>query len=337
MNKTLYLLGFIIISNISFAQLDLSTVLEGGVDDAEVFLENFIEPATAGFGYGLNGGWYNTAKTHKKFGFDISVISSVSLIPTSKEFFSFNNADYTNIRLTDTSVSSASIPTLLGPFSGAGAENNRPLLKFTFDNGNDDISISAPPGLGLKEDIGYNIIPTATIQGGIGLFKHTDFKFRYIPKISAQDAELSTFGIGLMHDIKHWLPFINKLPIDMSALIAWTNVKSKVSLNPTDEPTQSVEFDTNSLTFQLVASKKVSIFTFYGGVGTSSFNSEVNLLGTYETESKSYTDPISLNFKGGSLRSNLGLKLKLLIFTFSADYAFQEYNTFTAGFGFSIK
>ncbi len=337
MNKAFKLLGLLFVGHISFAQLDLSTVLEGGVDDAQVFLENYIEPATAGFGYGLNGGWYNTAKTHKRFGVDISVISSASLIPTNKEFFTFNNADYTNIKLTDNSVSSASIPTLLGTFSGAGAENNRPLLNFTFNEGNDDISISAPPGLGLKEDIGYNIIPTATIQAGIGLFKHTDVKFRYIPKISAQDAELSTFGIGLMHDIKHWLPFINKLPIDMSALIAWTNVNSKVSLNPTDEPTQAVEFDTNSLTFQLVASKKLSILTIYGGIGTSSFNSEVSLLGNYKTESKTYTDPINLNFKGQSLRSNVGVRLKLLIFTFSADYAFQEYNTFTAGFGFSIR
>ena len=337
MNKLLNFIICIFIVQVSSAQIDLSTVLEGGVDDAELFLENYLEPMPAGFGYGLNGGWYNTAKTHKRFGFDISVISSVSFVPTSKEYFTFNNAEYTNIKLTDPSISTAKIPTLLGPLSGAGAENNRPLLKFTHSDGNDDISISAPPGLGLKEDIGYNVIPSATIQGGIGLFKHTDLKIRYIPEIKTNDSEFSAFGLGIMHDIKRWLPFINKLPLDMSALIAWNNVKSKVSLNSDEERKQAVQFDTNSLTFQLVASKKLSIFTFYGGVGASSFISNVSLLGKYETDNKVYTDPIDLNFKSETLRSNLGLRIKLLLLTISADYAFQEYSTFTAGIGFSIR
>ncbi|MGB0443709.1 MAG: DUF6588 family protein [Flavobacteriaceae bacterium] len=33
----------------------------------------------------------------------------------------------------------------------------------------------------------------------------------------------------------------------------------------------------------------------------------------------------------------MGLRLKLLALTLSADYAFQEYDTFTAGIGFSIR
>jgi len=336
MNKLLNFIICIFIGQMSYAQIDLSIVLEGGVDDAELFLENYLDPMPAGFGYGLNGGWYNTAKPHKKLGFDISVVSSVSFVPTSKEYFTFNNAEYTSIKLTDPSTSTAKIPTLLGPLSGAGAENNRPLLKFTDSDGN-DISISAPPGLGLKEDIGYNVIPIATLQGGLGVFKKTDLKFRFIPKLSLDDSEFSAFGLGVMHDIKQWIPFVNKLPIDMSALIAWSNVKSKVFLDPNNEPTQAVQFDTNSFTLQLVASKKVSIFTFYGGVGTSSFNSKVSLLGQYKTESNVFTDPINLDFKSESLRSNLGLRLKLLALTLSADYAFQEYNTFTAGIGFSIR
>jgi hypothetical protein len=42
-------------------------------DDAEKLLGAYIDPAMTGLIYGMNNGWYHTAKVHKLFGFDISI------------------------------------------------------------------------------------------------------------------------------------------------------------------------------------------------------------------------------------------------------------------------
>jgi len=169
MKKQLATLFFVLTGFASFGQINLESILEGGTSDAQVLLQGYIEPFPTGFGNGINGGWYTTAKAHKFLGIDISVIANGAFVPSKNETFTFNNADYTNIKLDDSSISSAEIPTIFG----SQALADRPLLEFTDGNG-DKISTSALPGSGLKEEIGYNVVPSAMIQAGVGLFKKTD-------------------------------------------------------------------------------------------------------------------------------------------------------------------
>lgn len=334
MKKNITTLILVFSTIVSFAQIDIETILEGGVDDAETFLKGYLQPAPTGFGYGMNGGWYTTARPHKMFGFDVRVIATASLVPTSSETFTFNNADYDNIKLDDSSLSSDQLPTIFG----SQKLEDRPLLEFS-SNGN-TISSSTLPGSGIKDAIGYNIVPSAMVQVGLGIFKNTDIKFRFIPKQSQPEYEFSTLGFGIMHDLKQWIPFVKRLPIDVSAIVAWNDVKSKFILN-SDQPSsdQAFEFNTKTFMFQIIASKKIAFFTLFGGLGTSSYNSDVNLLGTYSTSqtNTTYTDPIKMNYKGSSFRGNVGLNMKLLFLNLSADYAVQEFNTFTVTAGFSIR
>lgn len=332
--KKIFSFIFILNCIVSFAQIDLESIFEGGTNDAQTFFKGYIQPAPTGFGNGINGGWYTTAKTHKFLGIDISVIANAAFVPKDAETFTFNNADYTNIKLDDTSISSAELPTIFGSQELV----DRPLLEFSNSNGETIITSSTLPGSGLKDAIGYNVVPSAMIQAGIGLFKNTDLKVRFIPKQSADEYEFSTFGLGIQHDLKQWIPFVKRLPFDVSALIAWNNVKSKFFLNTDNEPSQALEFNTKTFLFQVIASKKLSIFTLYGGIGTSSYDTDVNLLGKYSTsENVTYNDPIQLVYDGSSMRANLGLSMKLLFLNISADYAIQEYNTFTVSAGFSIR
>lgn len=142
-----------------------------------------------------------------------------------------------------------------------------------------------------------------------------------------------------MHDLKQWIPFVNKLPFDVSALLAWNDVKSKVFLDADDSPTQALEFNTKTFLYQILASKKLSIFTFYGGVGTSSYTSDVNLLGTFVTQNDQDIpeNPISLDYSGSSMRAKVGLSMKLFFLNLSADYAVQEYNVVSVSAGFSFR
>lgn len=334
MKKKITTLLVVFTTIVSFGQINMESILEGGTSDAQTFLRGYLQPVPTGFGYGINGGWYSTARAHKPFGFDVKIIATAALVPSSGETFTFKNSDYTNIKLDDSSLSSAELPTIFGSQDLA----DRPLLEFN-SNGN-TVSTSALPGSGIKEAIGYNIVPSAMLQVGLGIFKNTDIKFRFVPKQSQPEYEFSTIGFGIMHDLKQWIPFVKRLPFDVSALVAWNDVKSKFILDSDNvNSDQAIEFNTKTFMFQIVASKKIAFFTVFGGLGTSSFKSDVNLLGTYTTTqtNTTYTDPIKMNYTGSGFRGNVGLNMKLLFLNLSADYAMQEYNTFTVTAGFSIR
>lgn len=332
--KKLVALIFLLSAMISSAQIDLGSILDGGLDDAQTFLKGYIQPVSSGFGNSINGGWYSTAKAHKFLGFDIAVVANAAFVPTNAKTFTFNNDDYTNIKLYDSNQTSAQLPTIAGSQDLA----NRPILEFSDVNGN-TIASSTLPGSGLEGEIGYNVMPSAMIQVGIGLFKNTDLKLRFVPKQSQPEFEFSTFGIGVMHDLKQWIPFVKRLPFDVSALLAWNDVKSKVFLDSSNEPSQALELNTKTFLFQILASKKLSILTLYGGLGTSSYDVDVNVLGTYKTSLglSIPEDPIDINYKVSSMRANLGLSMKLLFLNLSADYTLQEYNTFSVTVGFSVR
>lgn len=332
--KKILLLLFAVFNLSAYSQIDLGLILEGGVEDAQTLLNGYAEPIPVGFGNGINGGWYTTAKTHKLFGFDISVIGNAAFVPNNAKTFIFNNADYQNIKLYDSNLSSDQLPTIFG----SQKLEDRPLLTFTDDLGN-SISTSALPGSGLDEAIGYDIVPSPMVQAGIGFFFNTDILIRFVPEQTSDDYEFSTFGFGIKHDIKQWIPFVKRLPLQVSVLAAWNDVKTKFYLDPEGEPTQALGFDTKTFMLQLLASKKLSIFTFYGGIGTMSYKSDVDMLGTYTTTASNttYTDPLSLNYDGNSMRANLGLSMDFFFINIAAEYALQEYDVFTLRAGISIR
>lgn len=329
-------------SSVSFSQIDIGTLLEGGAADAQTLAKGFLEPVGTGFGYGLNGGWFSTAKTHKTLGFDLKVIASAAIIPENAETFVFNNADYPsgNIQLEDGTLSSALLPTIFG----SKDLSDRPLLNFTTTvNGQEEsLAVSALPG--FKQQIegatgGYNVMPSAIVQLGVGLFKNTDLKIRYVPKQEQKEFEFSSTGFGIMHDIKQWIPVLKKLPFHLSVFGGVNDVKGKFFLDPDDNPTQALELNTTTTMFALVASKKLAFLTVFGSVGTSSYETDLNVLGTFETTNTGevFTDPIALNYSGSSVRGNIGVDIKLLFLNLSAEYAIQEYDTFTVTAGFTIR
>lgn len=327
---------FVLSTIVTSAQIDLESILEGGDGDAQTLLKGYVSPFAKGFGNGINGGWYTTARSHKFLGIDISVIANGAFVPSSEETFTFVNSEYTNIKLDsdpNNPNASAQLPTLFGSQKLA----DRPLLEFT--SGGNSISTSALPGSGLKESIGYNVVPSAMVQAGIGLFKKTDLIIRFVPQQTADEYEFSTFGFGIKHDIKQWIPFVNRLPFDVSIIAAWNDIKSKFFLDPSNEPTQALEFNTKTTMFQLLASKKLAIFTLYGGFGTTSYKTDVNMLGTYTTTNTgtTFTDPIQLSYEGSSTRANIGLSMKLLFLNIAAEYAKQEFDVFTVRAGISIR
>ncbi len=63
--------------------------------DASLLSQNYLNPAIQGMMSDMNAGWYSSAKIHKSFGFDITIVANLSLVPDSGKYFNFNPSDYT--------------------------------------------------------------------------------------------------------------------------------------------------------------------------------------------------------------------------------------------------
>src|SRR5688572_6194464 len=108
-------------------------------------------------------------------------------------------------------------------------------------------------------------MPAPVVNMGIGLPWNTDLKFRFATSGSLSDeVDFSLWGIGVMHDIKQHIPGIKALPFDLSGFFGYTHMGIEAIL---DDPSQKGEFVVNATTIQGLISKKISVLTFYGGMG----------------------------------------------------------------------
>lgn len=356
----LFSLSFITFSN---AQ-SFEDILSIGPEDASTYLESYIEPAMQSFGVGMAGNWYNTAKPHKLLGFDLTVGASIANIPDTERLFTFNSANYQNLQYSEGNGSS--LPTLVGGdatgqlFITAGSEITNLQTGDTITVQN-EIEFDAPNGVDL-EDLPIVGTPAPSLQIGIGLIKNTEVKIRFIPSSLIESDNFTApkyFGIGVLHDIKQWIPGMKLMPFDMSAFIGWTRLEATQNLD-VNEGSSSGSFSTSitgqgeavlaasATTVQVLVSKKLAVLTPYAGVGFNIVKSSIDVNGTYEievsdsftgtSETLTYTNPVALDFEGaGGPRLTVGARLKLLILTIHADYTLQKYNTFSAGIGLSIR
>ncbi len=92
MKNVLLFMSFLSMTIASNAQ-ELESLLLAS-DDASKLTENYINPVMKGLMYSMNGGWYTTAKTHKKFGFDITIMADASFVPDADKMFDFIESEY---------------------------------------------------------------------------------------------------------------------------------------------------------------------------------------------------------------------------------------------------
>lgn len=330
---TLLILVFIAVSFQANAQGDIDKFLEESVEDGEKLIGAYISPAIKAFSLGMNQGWYNTAKPHKIAGVDLTFTGSLMKVPSGDQLFDAGNLGLTNVTVvnpvTGLKSTDQSMPTILGPDTPA-------TLSSTSTLGNTLDDFEAPSGLDLGSDVKFlkNKMPAAMLQLGFGLPKGTDIKLRLVPKVSlGSDGKYNLFGIGVMHDVKQHIPGLKNLPFDLSALVAYTKMKLDVAL----DPGQSGLFEVKSTTIQGIISKKLSVVTFYGGLGYNIAKSKLALLGDFDINGTTFTNPVDLSFAASGMRLTTGMRLKLAVFTFHADYTVQKYNALTVGFGINVR
>ncbi len=339
-----FILLFLILTPFLGKSQDIEQFLLAGTEDASKLTENYVRPVSKGFMYGLNNGWYSTARTHKKFGFDITFIANLAKVPTEDEMFEFVASDYNNITL-KSGASSAQIQTLMG-----GDNDEILLARIETESGEYDVAEFKVPN-GIGDDLPMNAVPSATLQVGIGIpVIDADLKFRFLPKVGTSDLEVGMFGLGLQKNLSKMLK-ISKTPLDVSALFAYTKLTSEYDIQGDsgfDGSGQLMEFVTNAYTVQAIASVNLKLIEFYAAVGYNTAKMDVDIKGTYEldyTDTNTGTsgdagtlvDPVSIDFKANGVRATIGTRLNLGFFKLFGDYTLQEYNTITGGIAFSFR
>lgn len=323
----------------TFAQDDLGDLLKGSVTDASLLLEGYIAPAMKTIGSGLNQGWYNTAKPHATLGIDLTISTSLMYITNSDKFYLVDNARLQEIKLVaydgnqniDINTGSANVPTIFGP-------DKTPTYRVL----ETEAEVTGPGGIDLKDALKIaDAMPVPMYQLGVGLPKGFDVKLRFAPTVTLGDFKFNLLGVGLLHDIGQHLPVVKALPVDLALFAGYTRMTAEQGLSGTTVgQNQRGELVFNSTTIQALVSKKISVLTFYGGVGYNMATSSIAMKGTYDLDGDDQaesTDPVNLNFSTSGFRATGGLRLKLAVFTLHADYTLADYNALSAGFGINVR
>lgn len=332
----------------TFAQTesDLINFLEAGKNDASKLMGAYLNPMIEGLSYSFNGGWYHTAKAHNSLGFDFGVSANAVFLPSSKYYFTPSTLGLQNTVLIDPSTGKA--PTVVGP-------SEQTTYQSTIDTNGDGapdqtFSFAGPEGLDFKENIKVSGVLAPTVQLGIGIIKNTDLKIRWMPEVETGDSKVKLLGFGLLHDVKQHIPGLKTLPFDLSVLVAFTKIQGTTSTEgefgkpQNDQRQQLLDYRMNAWLFQALISKKISVVTFYGGIGYNTINTTSDLTGSYvivddPTGNNDFVmkDPVSLKFKNNSFRVTAGVRLKLGPIYLNGDYSIQEYNTLSVGLGVAVR
>ena len=309
-------------------------------DDASLLIKNYMSPVMNGMMNSLNNGWYHTAKTHKKLGFDITINANAAIVPNSSKTFQFNASDYQHLSLES---GNSKIQTVMGT-------NNNGIISVKIPEANNTkiAEFSMPDGIG--KDLPLNAVPSPMIQASVGVPFSTDISIRYLPQINTDDIEGNLIGFGIKHNLMQYFGPLDKLPLSIAIFGGYTSMNIAYNLankNGLDGSNQEATFKLNAITIQTIASLDFPFISIYGGIGYDKGTSTLKLNGTYELEytiegtnttiNESVTNPINMDFNTSGPRGTLGLRLNLGFFKIYGDYTIKEYNTVSAGVAFSFR
>jgi hypothetical protein len=334
---------------------DLGSFMSTGTADAEKLLEAYLSPWINGFGASLTGGWYNTAKTHKPGGFDLTITTNIAYVPDKFKSFTVDELNLQGVERA--SGTEGFSPTV------AGKDNPGPQMVYdTFG-----IGINAYK---LPQGTTIALVPSPMAQLSVGLFKDTEITGRFCPKVNVRNNnDIFMWGVGLKHGLKQWIPAIEKIPfLHLTIQGGYTRLKTNVGLNVTPNSiglgdyvpanlavttwdNQNMMLDIQSFTANLLVSADIPFVSFYGGVGFATTKSKLKMEGYYPmldvdgTEAvvkASEKDPIDFQIKnqdGGVTkpRLNAGVRFKFGFFTLHFDYTRANYNITTAGIGICFR
>lgn len=339
------------------------------LSDLNSYVNAYTSPFAKAMPIGLSSGWATTAKTHSTLGFDLTLSTSLVMIPSSEGTVAASSIDLP--ASFSFSNPGADVPTIRGD-----KDLTPPDIDIVLQSGSQSQTLSFPAFKGLN----MGIVPSAAIQVGFGLPKGTDIMVRFIPDFSGTvnnlvpdnvDVSLektSMWGLGVKHDIKQWIPVVSKVPfLQISGLLAYSKFKTGFSggalavtpdvlgitngtLANNDALWNDQSFNMNASSFSanLLVGASLPVFQPFIGLGLNRGSFESGFYGTYpivEINSTngnfeindSESDPLVVKQTVNNFNFQAGARLKLGPIVFHYALSMQKYNMHTAGLAVTLR
>lgn len=287
--------------------------------------------------YSSNGGWFNSAKVHKKLGVDLSLRLNASFVPSADQVFSISNLEYITSEAND-------LPTIIG-----SSRQEELIVTIPPDGILPEMKTTIKSPKGIKSKLPLGAVPAPVLQLAIGIPFDTEVILRYSPEYHRKGIDMSFKGLGIKHNLLQYFGPIDKFPINISALASFSKMKIDYdiqSFSSIKGSGQVAQFSLNNYNLLLIASLDVLVVNFYAGFGFSGGDSSFKMLGQYDLEyqtesnipiTRSLNDPIDMNFNVSGYQTTIGAKFKFLIFSAYADFTFQNYNTLSTGISINFR
>lgn len=287
--------------------------------------------------YSSNGGWFNSAKVHKKLGVDLSLRLNASFVPSADQVFSISNLEYITSEAND-------LPTIIG-----SSRQEELIVTIPPDGILPEMKTTIKSPKGIKSKLPLGAVPAPVLQLAIGIPFDTEVILRYSPEYHRKGIDMSFKGLGIKHNLLQYFGPIDKFPINISALASFSKMKIDYdiqSFSSIKGSGQVAQFSLNNYNLLLIASLDVLVVNFYAGFGFSGGDSSFKMLGQYDLEyqtesnipiTRSLNDPIDMNFNVSGYQTTIGAKFKFLIFSAYADFTFQDYNTLSTGISINFR
>lgn len=284
--------------------------------------KGYLQPLITSFGTNLNTGYYNSAKVLGPFKFGVSFQGLLCFVPDEDKTFivespmvEYNGQDY-YLYVDEDGNHSIEAPTVFGGDAVNFLTN--PDLPAEFE-GLDNKKL--PNGANLTA------IPQFTPQVNIGLPAGNELMLRYLPtmEISSDTGEIGYYALGLKHSVDQYLTALFPVDIAVQAVYQHAQITDYLEIN--------------NLAFNAHASKKLLMWTIYGGLGWENTKFKADYKTTmYDWEEEDYVKvPVDFELEGeNDYRMTLGMKYTFLIVNFWADYSLCKYPVLNLGFGLSL-
>lgn len=200
-----------IFSGKSFSQFnDLGVQLGNFLDDAVMYSDKYITPATDAAVYQSSSNWMTTPKERKLFDVTLSVHGNLFFVPKSDRSFEIKNSDFSFFSIQNANsepVNSAIVPTALG-------DDEKYYL--VGEIAGSPVKIQSPKGINSNE------VFYPYLQGSIALWKGFEVVAKYSTKVKLKRSDYQVYGFGLKYNLSQYISSLTKNKINLAALVAYS-------------------------------------------------------------------------------------------------------------------
>lgn len=210
LTKIILFVGLCIVADTKAQNTQLFEEIGYFLDDALLYSNKYITPATDAAVYQASSGWMTTVKKKDLWDITVGVNANLFFVPKSDRTFVITNNDLQFFSIEG--QNSAQVPTALG-------NNDTYYLSGNLDN--TEVRLKSPEGIN-EETVFY---PYA--QVGVGLWHGTEFLVKFSPKTKLKKGDYQVYGAAIKHNIDQYFSQNFNKSIHLSALVAY----SKEDLN----------------------------------------------------------------------------------------------------------